>query len=723
MRDYQMNMVTALVLNKKYNLSHIVFHYMAENITTKSQTWSYPRFVQMLIDHAYPEIERDLKNDLLVQSHMSNDSLKQLARYHPNHPEPKIVAEFFGFIKDANYVDPDPVDHQNWRNEEEMKEAAYVDELKTLEEFKTTRNDWFVKETRWRGKKVTPKSQEGEGSSSQPKKKQKKVAKTLLVDEPEVEDLAANVEEDPYADIDQVMLNVDDLVSEQAANVEAEKEKVLDDVEGDDVNKSTTSSSSSSDDEIDKTERLRRIQEATEKEKQLKKRKRQEKDDAAYVPSPEHVSESQSPSSGKKKACAKKRIVSPKIKKVTTKITKPKIVGLHIPPDNLEDIGDFGFANDEQVKKLEKKMDDVLNEHKVVAAESKKVAEREKILEMRVKKLGSDNKALLKKIDTDQTEIDFLRVRVAELEEEKARRDEQNKYFEMKNKELEAAKALKEHDFYMLNKVVENMLGTSIEQKFEEIQVEELRAKCQAEIDEQMKDKGKGTESSVAAVEKSIVPSLVIENPVPISSVSAIFEEPVTLEDLAADNDEEDDEEDDDDDDDDEEGDDEEDDDDEKVFSASSHGSDNDDDDAQGGIRIKVTEASNERTVDDFLNDFVNEETGGAEGKGESGDTQNVEHIEKLVLRLETNREEGEHFHTYTLEKIKEMTRMVDPDFKFDFEEELNAFDINHQPEYDYKYVEDADMYDRVEVEDCTDDESVSEDTSQYPTLMEFFTK
>ncbi|XP_022040467.1 fibrous sheath CABYR-binding protein-like [Helianthus annuus] len=157
------------------------------------------------------------------------------------------------------------------------------------------------------------------------KKKHKKVAKTLLIDEPEVEEPVVTAEEDPYADIDQVMLNVDDLVTEQAANVDAEKEKVIDDVEGD-VNKSTTSSSSSSDEEIDETERLRRIQEATEKEKQLRKRKRQEKDDAAYIPSPEHVSESQSPSSGKKKAGARKRIVSPKIKKVTTKFTKPKIV-------------------------------------------------------------------------------------------------------------------------------------------------------------------------------------------------------------------------------------------------------------------------------------------------------------------------------------------------------------------------------------------------------------
>ncbi|MFS8035180.1 hypothetical protein Hanom_Chr17g01590021 [Helianthus anomalus] len=96
---------------------------------------------------------------------------------------------------------------------------------------------------------------------------------------------------------------------------------------------------------------------------------------------------------------------------------------------------------------------------------------------MRVKKVKSDNKSLMKKIEADQTEIDILKVRVEELEEEKARRDEQNKNFEMKNKELEAAKALKEHELYMMNKVLENMLGKSVEQLFEEIAVEEIRMK------------------------------------------------------------------------------------------------------------------------------------------------------------------------------------------------------------------------------------------------------
>ncbi|MFS7997830.1 hypothetical protein Hanom_Chr12g01146571 [Helianthus anomalus] len=150
----------------------------------------------------------------------------------------------------------------------------------------------------------------------------------------------------------------------------------------------------------------------------------------------------------------------------------------------LKEIGDFGFANDEQVKRLEKKVEEVL-------FENKKLLDREKKLEKRVKYVEAENSSLLKKVAADQTEIDILKVKVAELEEEKARRDEQNKYFELKNKELEAAKAVKEHEIYMMNKVIENKLGKSAEQRFEEIEVKEVRAKHQAEIDAQMKNKGK----------------------------------------------------------------------------------------------------------------------------------------------------------------------------------------------------------------------------------------
>ncbi|KAM0064214.1 hypothetical protein Hdeb2414_s0003g00100251 [Helianthus debilis subsp. tardiflorus] len=78
MRDYQMNMVTTLVLNKKYNFTKIVFHYLVENATSKDKTWLYPHFIQLILDHAYPQLERDEKNDLLILYHMDNEPLKQL---------------------------------------------------------------------------------------------------------------------------------------------------------------------------------------------------------------------------------------------------------------------------------------------------------------------------------------------------------------------------------------------------------------------------------------------------------------------------------------------------------------------------------------------------------------------------------------------------------------------------------------------------------------------
>ncbi|MFS7934871.1 hypothetical protein Hanom_Chr05g00396731 [Helianthus anomalus] len=181
---------------RKYNFSRIIFHYMKENITSGSKAWLYPRFVQMMIDHAYPDLEKDENNDLLPLYHMDNEMLIVLSRYHKNHPESTTKAEFFGFIKSADYQDPDPVDYQKWRNDEEMKEKSVADELKVLPDYKATRNEWFTKEEKKkRSRKTTPKVQPEEGSSSQPKKKrQKKVVETLLVDEPEEEEPEADAE-------------------------------------------------------------------------------------------------------------------------------------------------------------------------------------------------------------------------------------------------------------------------------------------------------------------------------------------------------------------------------------------------------------------------------------------------------------------------------------------------------------------------------------------------
>ncbi|MFS7920489.1 hypothetical protein Hanom_Chr03g00225501 [Helianthus anomalus] len=140
-----------------------------------------------------------------------------------------------------------------------------------------------------------------------------------------------------------------------------------------------------------------------------------------------------------------------------------------------------------QLKKLEKKVDEVL-------VENKKLVDCEKKLEKHVKTVEAVNSSLLQRDESDQAEIDILKVRITELEDEKAQRDEYNKYFKLKNKELEVANAKKEHEIYMMNKVLENLLGKSVEQRFEEIEVEEVRARRQAVIDAEMKNKGKGIE-------------------------------------------------------------------------------------------------------------------------------------------------------------------------------------------------------------------------------------
>ncbi|KAM0044406.1 hypothetical protein Hdeb2414_s0010g00352851 [Helianthus debilis subsp. tardiflorus] len=235
-------------------------------------------------------------------------------------------------------------------------------------------------------------------------------------------------------------------------------------------------------------------------------------------------------------------------------------------PENipLEYIGDFSFMNDELVKKLQQKVDDVL-------VENKKLEDREKKLEKR----------------------------------------------SWKNKELEVNNAIKEHEAYMMRKVLENLIGKPIEQQFEEIELEEVRARRKAEIEAEMKNKGKGAQ----------------------------------VEDVN--NDDEDDKEDDEEEDDEVKKDDADD-----VFSASSHDDDGKDDDDQGSTGIKVTETSTEENVNDYLHDDANEEPENVGSEGEHVDDKSVDESEKLILRLEPDVEEGEFRHSYTLAEIIKLTHI-----------------------------------------------------------------
>ncbi|MFS8006725.1 hypothetical protein Hanom_Chr14g01252551 [Helianthus anomalus] len=657
MKDYQMCMVTALVLNKKYNFSRIIFHYMNDNISSGSKSLVYLRFVQMMLDHAYPNLVKDEQNDLLVLNHMDNETLIRLSKYTTNWPEPKTKTEFFGFIKSDEYEDPDLINHLKWRHDEEMKEKSAIDELTKLEEFVETRNEWFTHEVREkkRGGKRMPKVQPEEGSSSQPQKKRKKKAvETLLMDEPEEDETKADIEKDHEQvspETEQLLKSIDDTLEvgkTASQNVEITIIRRP---------KETTS--------------RKRVTTPAARKLIFRLKTKPPSEPQNKPPSPPPQQPPQSPQHHTLSPIHEQQITSPHLtfnKHHQFHNNHKFILLLNHPLD------DFSFVNDDLVKKLQKKVDEVSSEKKK--------------LEKRVKSVEVENVCLLKKVEADQADIDILKVRIAVLEEEKARRDEQNEYFKLKNKELEAQNSRKEHDEYMLKKVIEDLIEKSIEQRFEEIELEEVRAKLKAEIEVEMKNKGKNVqvEHVIEVSERAIVPSIVpessIQEPCPITSVPGDEddeedEEDDNLKDHA-----------------------------DEVYYV--HDDDNDDDD-QSTSGIKVTEASNEKNVDDYLQENENEEPENAKGEGEQGnvekDDEIVDKSTRLILHLEHNVEEGEILHTYTLAEIIKMTHVDENEFNFDFEHELNKFDINQQPEYQYKYVEDADNYDRVEVEDCSDED------------------
>ncbi|MFS8024371.1 hypothetical protein Hanom_Chr16g01462451 [Helianthus anomalus] len=478
--DYQMCMVTTLVLNKKYNFSRIVFHYMRDNITSGSRSWVYPRFVQIMLDHAYPNLVKDEQNDLMLLNHMDNETLIRVSKYTKNWLEPKKT-KFFGFIKSDKCEDPDP------------KKSA-IDESKKLEGFCETRNDWYTKvetEKKKKGGKRTPKVQAEEGSSSQPQKKRKKKAvETLSVDEPEVDETEANVEKDQESlspENEQLTKDIDDTL---------ETEKSTSKMVVDDEEKSSSGSETDTDAEVERWIRENYDPKDTEKQ-QKRKRSLGDDDDETYVPR-ENIQIVSPPSSGgRKKSTSRKRFITPATRKLKFRLKlnpppepqtkppspppqnkptspppqqpspdpfhiqqsppqhlisspindQPPITSTHVqqtppitqPPVHttpgssgfedsphipespvLEELNDFSFVNNDLVKKLQKKVNEVLSEKKK--------------LEEHVKSVESENSSLLKKIEADQVHIDILKVRIAELEEEKSQRDEQNEYFKLKIK-------------------------------------------------------------------------------------------------------------------------------------------------------------------------------------------------------------------------------------------------------------------------------------------------
>ncbi|KAM0047391.1 hypothetical protein Hdeb2414_s0009g00327861 [Helianthus debilis subsp. tardiflorus] len=77
---YIMKIITCLILNRPYNISQVIFYYMTENATAGNKKYiMYPRFVQMLIDDQFKDLEKS-NDDILGLRHMSADTISRLVK-------------------------------------------------------------------------------------------------------------------------------------------------------------------------------------------------------------------------------------------------------------------------------------------------------------------------------------------------------------------------------------------------------------------------------------------------------------------------------------------------------------------------------------------------------------------------------------------------------------------------------------------------------------------
>ncbi|KAJ0667671.1 hypothetical protein HanPI659440_Chr17g0680361 [Helianthus annuus] len=76
--DYIMNIIICLVLNRPYNVSKVIFEYLKENIRVGNNKYiMYPRFIQMMIDDQFKDIQKD-DDDILGLRHITPETISRL---------------------------------------------------------------------------------------------------------------------------------------------------------------------------------------------------------------------------------------------------------------------------------------------------------------------------------------------------------------------------------------------------------------------------------------------------------------------------------------------------------------------------------------------------------------------------------------------------------------------------------------------------------------------
>ncbi|KAJ0489367.1 hypothetical protein HanHA300_Chr12g0443241 [Helianthus annuus] len=142
--DYIINFIASLVLNRRYNMSQVIFEYMKENDKNEVDRYiMYPRFIMMIINDQIKDLPKD-SNDVME---LSNVNLVTIGRITKD----KYVKtkQLICRIKNKEYVAPED---DKWRHDNSDSHNEN-EKMKDMVEKKT--RWWCVRDGK---RKRTPKS-------------------------------------------------------------------------------------------------------------------------------------------------------------------------------------------------------------------------------------------------------------------------------------------------------------------------------------------------------------------------------------------------------------------------------------------------------------------------------------------------------------------------------------------------------------------------------------
>ncbi|KAJ0694836.1 hypothetical protein HanPI659440_Chr15g0613331 [Helianthus annuus] len=333
-----MNIITCLILNRRYNILQVIFNHMLDNIKGEMYVL-YPRFVQMLLDDQIQNLPKADGDELRLE-HMDSETLKRLDVYRgvKKGDEPMFRQKFVA-IKKADYEAPKD---DKWRHDN----SDSGDETKKMELLILKKTRWWIKEgekTRKRTPKVTTPKVVQKG------KTKKQESPRRLVDE-SFEFLTKNVNLNVAGDtdtkkkkspphlVDEPVIPPQEVAKDDAKtteNVEAEaggetlKEKL---VEGE---VHTDSSETESELEVTQIAPTSYVSGKFKLKKTPKKKKASDEEDATYEPTPVEKEKLKKKRIRKRKARPTGELPKRhKVRKVTTSI--PEQIPEKEKPESIE---------------------------------------------------------------------------------------------------------------------------------------------------------------------------------------------------------------------------------------------------------------------------------------------------------------------------------------------------------------------------------------------------